>query len=67
MEELGLQQDEQYGSMLSELGGPDLDQGRCMEALVIFGKAKAVLAQHKEKNAYRALLTSMGIPHKEWH
>jgi hypothetical protein len=64
MEELGLQQDEEYGSMLVELGGLDLDQGRCKEALVIYNKAKAVLVQHKEGNVYGSLLTSMGICHK---
>jgi tetratricopeptide (TPR) repeat protein len=64
MEELGLHQDEQYGSMLRELGGLDLEQGRCKEALVIYNKANAVLAQHKEGNSYGLLLTAMGICHK---
>jgi hypothetical protein len=64
MEELGPQQDEECGSMLSELGALDRDQGRCKEALVIYNKAKAVLAQHKEGNQYGALLTDMGICHK---
>ncbi len=65
VEELGLQQGEQYGSMLRELGGLDLDQGRCKEALVIYNKAKAVLAQHKEGVSYGLLLTDMGIYHRE--
>jgi hypothetical protein len=53
MEELGLQQDEQYGGMLLvELGGLDHEQGLYKEALVIFDKAKAVLVQHKEGNDY---------------
>ncbi len=34
MEELGLHQDEDYGSMLAELGGLDCVQGRCKEVLV---------------------------------
>jgi hypothetical protein len=38
------------------LGGLDLEQKRCKEALVIFDNAKAVLAQHKEGNDYGALL-----------
>jgi tetratricopeptide (TPR) repeat protein len=64
MEELGLQQDEDYGSMLRALGGLDHDQGRHKEALVIYDKAKAVLAQHKEGNAYGALLNDMAICHR---
>ncbi len=42
MDELGLQEDEQYGSMLSVLGNLDMDQ-RYKEALEIYDKAKAVL------------------------
>jgi tetratricopeptide (TPR) repeat protein len=64
MGELGLQQDEEYGAMLLSLGRLDLEQGRYKEALVIFGKAKAVLVQHKEGNEYGVLLTDMGICHK---
>jgi tetratricopeptide (TPR) repeat protein len=64
MEELGLQQDEDYGAMLLSLGRLDHDQGRYKEALVIYDKAKAVLAQHKEGNEYGSLLTDMGICHK---
>ncbi len=63
MEELGLQQDEDYGAMLRELGRLDCEQGRDKEAL-IFDKAKAVLAQHKEGDSYGALLSSMGICHQ---
>jgi hypothetical protein len=51
MEELGLQQDEECGSMLLQLGRLDRDQGRCKEALVIYNKVKAVLVQHKEGKA----------------
>jgi tetratricopeptide (TPR) repeat protein len=65
MEELGLQQHEEYGSTLLVLGRLDSGQGRYKEALVILNQAKAVLAQHKEWNAYGALLTDMGICHKE--
>ncbi len=65
MEELGLQQDEEYGSMLVELGGLDLDRGRYKEALVIYNKAKVVLIQHKEGNALGALLGDMGICHEQ--
>jgi tetratricopeptide (TPR) repeat protein len=65
MEDLGLQQDEECGSMLLQLGGLDRAQGRYKEALVIYDKAKAVLAQHKEGNNYGVLLTDMGICHKE--
>jgi hypothetical protein len=62
MEEQGLQQDEEYGSMLSVLGRLDREQGWYKEALVIYAKAKAVLAQHKEGNAYGLLLTDMHLP-----
>jgi tetratricopeptide (TPR) repeat protein len=65
MEELGLQQHEQYGSMLRELGRLDREQGLYKEALVIFDKAKAVLVQHKEGNEYGALLNSMGGCHEK--
>jgi hypothetical protein len=66
MEELGLQQDEEYGAMLVELGALDLDQGRYKEALVISDKAKAVLVQHKEGGDYGLLLSNMGFCHREW-
>ncbi len=56
MEELGLHQHEEYGSMLLVLGGLESDQGHYKEALLIYDKAKAVLAQHKEGNVYRVLL-----------
>jgi tetratricopeptide (TPR) repeat protein len=65
MEELGLQQDEEYGAMLLCLGELDHDQGRCKEALVISNKAKAVLVQHKEGNEYGSRLTDMGICHEK--
>jgi tetratricopeptide (TPR) repeat protein len=65
MEELGLQQDEQYGSMLMALGRLDLEQGLYKEALAIYNKAKAVLVQHKEWNDYGALLNEMGACHEK--
>ncbi len=45
-------------------GRLDRDQKRYKEALVVYDKAKAILAQHKEENEYGVLLTSMGICHK---
>ena len=58
MDELGLQQHEQYGGLLMVLGGLELGQRRYKEALIIYDKAKAVLVQYKEKNRdYGALLT----------
>ncbi len=65
MEELGLQQDEEYCAMLVELGRLDSGQGRYKEALVIYDKAKVVLAQHKEGGDYGLLLSNMGICHRE--
>jgi tetratricopeptide (TPR) repeat protein len=65
MEELGLQRREQYGSMLVELGGLDLDQGQYKEALVIYDRAKAVLVQYKEVNG--ALLQCMASCHQGLH
>jgi tetratricopeptide (TPR) repeat protein len=53
--------------MLLELGRLDHEQGRYKEALVIYDKAKAVLAQHKEGNEYGALPSNMGICHKKLH
>jgi hypothetical protein len=64
MEELGHQQDEDYGS-LRALGGLDREQKRYKEVLAIYSKAKAVLVPHKEGNAYRALLNDMAICHVE--
>ncbi len=64
MEERGLQQHEQFGSMLVVLGGLDREQERYKEALVIFDKAKAVLVQHREGSAYGALLTNMAVCHR---
>ena len=43
MDELGLQQDEEYGAMLMGLGDVNQLQGQYKEALVIYNKAKAVL------------------------
>jgi tetratricopeptide (TPR) repeat protein len=51
--------------MLRVLGGPDLKEERHKDALVIFDKAKAVLVQHKEGNAYSVLLNDMAICHNE--
>jgi tetratricopeptide (TPR) repeat protein len=64
MEELGLQQDERFGSMLRMLGGLDLVQERSKEALAIYNKANAVLVQHKEGNAYGVLLN---VCHRNLH
>jgi tetratricopeptide (TPR) repeat protein len=61
MEELCLQQDEEYGSMLRALGGLDLEQERYKEALAIYYKAQAVLVGHKEGNAYGALLNDIAV------
>ena len=67
MDELGLQQHEEYGAMLVSLGDVDQKQGQYREALVIYNKAKAVLVQYKEGNDYCALLNSMAICHQELH
>jgi tetratricopeptide (TPR) repeat protein len=67
MDELGLQQHEEYGSLLAELGGLDREQERPLEALVIYEKAKAVLLRFKEGNEYGALLNEMAICHKKLH
>jgi tetratricopeptide (TPR) repeat protein len=64
MDELGLQQDEEYGSMLQDLGSLDMDQGQYKEALAIYDKAKAVFVHYKERRNYRMLLTYMGACHK---
>jgi tetratricopeptide (TPR) repeat protein len=64
MDELGLQQDEQYGSMLSVLGGLNCEQGRYKEALVIYDKAKVVLVQHQEGHEYGTLLNDMAFCHQ---
>jgi tetratricopeptide (TPR) repeat protein len=67
MEELGLQQEQQYGAMLSMLGTVVLEQGRYAEALFFFGKAKIVLAQYKEGLEGCALVGSMAICHEQLH
>ena len=67
MDELGLQQDEQYGSMLIERGDADCEEGQYKEPLVIYNKARAVLVQHKEGDNYGVLLNSMAICHKKLH
>ena len=67
MDELGLQQDEQYGSMLMSLGRLDQQQGQYKEALVIFSKAKAVLVQHKDGHEYGVLLGDIAECHEELH
>jgi hypothetical protein len=54
MDELGLQRDEEYGTMLSMLGRLDLEQGQCKEALAIYDKAKVVLVQYKDESDYGA-------------
>jgi tetratricopeptide (TPR) repeat protein len=65
MEELGLQQHEEYGSMLGQLGRLEHEQKRYKEALVVFDKAKTVLAQHKEGRGYGVLLSEMASCHME--
>ncbi len=59
MDELGLQEDEQCGSMLLVLGSSDHLQGRQEEALAIYNKAKAVLVHSKERPDYGALSSNM--------
>jgi tetratricopeptide (TPR) repeat protein len=69
MDELGLQQDADYGGMLSVLGSVDREQGQHREALVTYGKAKALLAQHKDGHSYGVLVNNMALCHKalkEW-
>jgi hypothetical protein len=51
MEELGLHRHEQYGAMLLELGGLDLDQARFKEALAVYKKANDVV-QYMEGTDY---------------
>jgi tetratricopeptide (TPR) repeat protein len=63
MNELGLQEDAQYGSMLSELGSLDMDLGQHKKALEIFNKAKAVLVHCKERRDYGVLLSNMAGCH----
>ena len=63
MDELGLQQDEEYGGMLGGLGDVDREQGQYKEALVIYSKAKAVLVQYKEGHDYGTLLTNLATCH----
>jgi tetratricopeptide (TPR) repeat protein len=50
--------------MLGVLGGLDREQGRYKEGLVVYDKAKAVLAQHKEGNNYGALLNNVAFCHE---
>ncbi len=64
MEELSLQRHEDYGSMLVLLGRLDFEQGRYKEALFIYDKAQAVLAQYKEGNEYGVLLNAMAHCHQ---
>ena len=66
MDELGLQQDEQYGAMLVALGNVDSDQAQCKEALAIFNKARAVLVQFK-RSTFGALLNSVATCHQALH
>ena len=65
MDELGLQQHQDYGGMLVLLGHLDQDEARYKEALIIYDKAKAVLVHYKEKNRdYGVLLSSMAVCHQ---
>ncbi len=64
MDELGLQQDEQYGSMLGVLGHLYVGQEHYKEALAIYDKAKAVLVHYKERREYGTLLSNMAFCHQ---
>jgi tetratricopeptide (TPR) repeat protein len=61
MEELGLQQQEEYGSILTTLGDVEREQGRHREALVIYSHAKVVLDQFNAGYYYGLLLNNMAI------
>ncbi len=63
MDELGLQQDEEYGSMLVVRGDLYNVQGQYKEALLIYDKAKAVLVHYKERRDYGTLLNNMAGSH----
>jgi tetratricopeptide (TPR) repeat protein len=67
MDGLGLQQQEEYGSMLVALGRLDYDEKRYKEALVVFNKAKVVLAKFKEGVEYGALINNMALCHEKLH
>jgi tetratricopeptide (TPR) repeat protein len=61
MEELDLQQEEDYGSVLLTLGDIERMMGRHREALIHYSKAKGVLDQFKSGNNYGVLLTNMAV------
>jgi tetratricopeptide (TPR) repeat protein len=63
MDELGEQQNEQYGGMLRELGRLEREEG----PLAIYDKAKAVLVRYKEGKEYGVLINSMAICHQKLH
>jgi tetratricopeptide (TPR) repeat protein len=67
MDELGLQQHEWYGSMLLTSGRLVYQQERYKEALVTYNRAKVVLVQYKQGNAYGTLLSDMAFCHQELH
>jgi tetratricopeptide (TPR) repeat protein len=64
LDELGLQQEEDYGMMLSDLALLEHLQGRYKEALVIYDKAKAILLHYRDRKSYGALVSWMGESHK---
>lgn len=71
-EELGLQQNQDYGTgtMLMGQGRVDLLDGCYKEALVTFHNAKSVLSRYKEHNEYKVLLSDMSYCHvklDEWN
>jgi tetratricopeptide (TPR) repeat protein len=55
LDDLGLEQSAQYGSMLSVLGDLNCAQQRHKEALAVYDKAKGILAQHKEAEYWAVL------------
>jgi tetratricopeptide (TPR) repeat protein len=61
MEELGLQQQEEYGLVLTTLGDVKRQLGRHREALIVYSKAKVVLDQFKARRSYGILLNNMAV------
>ncbi len=64
-EQLGLQHHEQYGAMLMELGSLHYDQGRILEALTIYNKAKVVLADYKKQLEYGVLIGALSCCYQD--
>jgi tetratricopeptide (TPR) repeat protein len=67
LEELGLQQDEDYGGMLVSLGKVEQEQAHYKEALTVYSKAKDVLVQHKDCSDFGVLINEMAICHEALH